>query len=64
MVSMLHQGSAANERERCPMLFQLSNTAAMDSDLAGALSHKQLVMTPLLVRILALVAVMVLAHLS
>ena len=46
------------------MLFQLSNTAAMDSDLAGALSHKQLVMTPLLVRILALVAVMVLAHLS
>ena len=45
------------------MLFQLSSTAALDADLID-LSHKKLVMTPLLVRILALVAVMVLAHFS
>ena len=45
------------------MLSQLSHTVA-DANLAGVLSHKRLILTPLLVRVLALTAVMILAHLG
>ena len=48
---------------RCPMLEKLSYLAAADSSIA-ALSPRKLILTPLLVRVLALAAVMVLAHLS
>ena len=46
------------------MMTQLSNTAALDPPFAAQLSAKRLLMTPLLVRVLALVAVMILAHLG